>query len=399
MNNIEQLERIPKLLVGYLRGDLTETEKKELYDWVNANETNREFFQQATDESTLQERLKQFTSYDVEAALGKATGQLDTGTTKKGGGAITSFKKLAIAACLLVIAATAGYFLWIKKDTNGKEIVAAADPVDVQAGAEKATLTLSDGRQIMLDSTSNGTIAQQGNILLVKEDGSLAYSTDQQTASGDIQYNTLSTPKGGEFRSLKLSDGTKVWLNSVSSIRYPISFVGNERKVEVTGEVYFEVAPDKSKPFRVTSGNMEVEVLGTHFNINTYNDEGAGIATTLLEGSVKVINAGRDKILKPGQQARIIDNKETEIVDNVDTDVVVAWKNGSFVYGGASIRKIMQDISRWYNVEVVFKNEIKGEFVLMGISRSVPLSRLLAAMEKMGDVHFELNGKTIVVKQ
>jgi len=264
---------------------------------------------------------------------------------------------------------------------------------DVLPGSDKATLTLADGSTILLDEAQNGTIAQQGNSKIIKLDGKLSYDLTNKN-SREIVYNTISTPKGGQYQ-LELPDGSKVWLNATSSIHFPTSFTGTARRIEIIGEAYFEIAKDPNMPFIVTVNNSEVQVLGTHFNINAYNDED-NVKTTLLEGSVRFVNDDNINILKPGQQAQLTKDGTTKVVSNVDLDEVVAWKNGMFAFENAGIETVMRQLSRWYDVEIEYKGETDDLFIAE-MRRNIKLSDALKALELTGKVKFDIQGKKIIV--
>jgi ferric-dicitrate binding protein FerR (iron transport regulator) len=229
--------------------------------------------------------------------------------------------------------------------------------------------------------------------------GEIAYKGNSE----NIEYNTLSNPRGSKVISLILADGSKIWLNAGSTLKYPTAFAGNERKVEVTGEAYFEVAhvsslggrPGTAMPFIVTKGETSVRVLGTHFNVSAYDDE-KSLDVTLLEGSVKVSNGDENVLIAPGQQAALQDSRLT-IHNNVDIEEVMAWKNGLFSYKGADVETIMRQVSRWYNVDVVFEEPVTEKFYAQ-VSRNTNVSKLLKMLEATRAVHFSINGKTIAVR-
>ncbi|HZW69216.1 MAG TPA: FecR domain-containing protein, partial [Hanamia sp.] len=264
-------------------------------------------------------------------------------------------------------------------------------------GGNKAILTLANGSQIILSNAQNGALAQQGNTKVVKlDDGKLAYRQDEITVAPVIEYNTVSTPRGGQYQ-LTLSDGSKVWLNAASAITFPTAFAGKERKVEIKGEAYFEVTHDASKPFEVTVNGMQVAVLGTHFNINAYDDEG-NTKTTLLEGSVKVSKGNLHRIIVPGEQA-VINNLSDIINVNNDAnlDAVIAWKNGKFYFDHSNIRTVMNQISRWYNVDIEYSGNVSKIFGGT-ISRNVSASNVFRILEATGGVHFKIEGKKVIVE-
>jgi transmembrane sensor len=328
-------------------------------------------------------------------------------------------KKLGIAAAVL-LTITAGMYWWLKPSPT--QPLPPIAKTDVAPGGNKAVLTLSDGRQIVLNDMANGTLASQDGVQIMKADsGRLVYETDGDEAN-TVAYNTLATPRGGQYQ-LSLPDGSKVWLNAGSSIRYPVVFNGAERNVEITGEAYFEVTPSispkgggKKIPFIVNilpsfggAGGGRVEVLGTHFNVNAYNDEEA-VRTTLLEGSVKVTNretanVKRERpnelsaVLKPGEQAVLSRaNSQLTIHNSPDPDEAVAWIYGQISMKNITVRELMRQVSRWYDVDVVFEGEVPKMSFSGSISKTVNLSLVLKALNDNG-LHVSLvNGKLIVKK-
>jgi transmembrane sensor len=324
--------------------------------------------------------------------------------------------KYASAAAVLLGVCVGGYWLLVNKSQPVVvDVQAGRFKNDIQPGGNKATLTLASGSVINLDSAQHGALATQGNSQVIKlNDSVLTYAQGSKGAEA-VAYNTLATPKGGQYL-LVLPDGTKVWLNAASSITYPTAFIGNERVVKITGEAYFEVRKNASQPFKVSiPGKEEIEVLGTSFNANAYGDE-PEIRTTLVDGSVKVkaenlvgVNTNKEKlslVLKPGQQAQLVvaDNANTgmdgsdriKLSSDVDLEAVMAWKNGLFRFNDASIRTIMQQAARWYDVEIDYQTSDKLGFVAT-ISRNVPISKLLKLLELTDRVHFKVDGKKITV--
>ena len=254
---------------------------------------------------------------------------------------------------------------------------------------------MADGSKISLIDASKGVIAKQGDVSITKADnGHLTYISGNHLNTENL-FNTIETPKGGEFQ-LNLPDGTKVWLNAASTLRYPIAFSGKERVVMLTGEAYFEVAHNKSKPFKVLTTAQEIEVLGTHFNINSY-EESRMTRTTLVEGSIKVkrIDNANSYLLKPGQLAVLQGNSVNVMPADIESEI--AWKNGYFIFNEEGIQTIMQKISRWYNIDVVYSPELLNTDVKFGgiVSRSKNLSVVLKTMERTGKVHFKLEGNRI----
>ena len=304
------------------------------------------------------------------------------------------FKKIAVAAIMIGVLLST-YFIYTANSVYHKGLADAnlKPSNDIAPPAQaRATLKLADGSTVYLDSNVNGTLAMQGGVEIKRNDGGeIIYSG---TASGAITMNTLSLPKGSKPIRLVLSDGSLVWLNAASSITYPTAFVGQERKVSMMGEAYFEVSENKAMPFFVEHDQLLIKVLGTHFNVNTYENE-ASNKVTLLSGLVDVGNGKISKRLVPGQQASV--SKAVFSVDeNIDTDEVLAWKNGQFYFGGSDIRSIMKQIERYYDVEVEFRDEVPYRFVAK-ISRDVNVSAFLEKLELTNLIHFKIEGKKIII--
>jgi transmembrane sensor len=309
---------------------------------------------------------------------------------------------LRYAAAVIIIAGFAVYF---GKNEPKKETSTAAVSkqvrTDVEPGRAGATLTLADGRQLVLDSLGNGIIATQNGAKVVLSNGALSYDQNGN-ASADIIYNTMHTPKGRQFQ-LVLPDGTKVWLNAASSIKYPTQFIGNERRVEVTGEAYFEVVKNAQLPFIVgIPQGSEVKVLGTHFNINAYDDEDA-IKTTLLEGSIRIGNrqsameAERAVVLKPGEQAVLSRaHPPLTIHHSPNLEQVLAWKNGLFNFNGYDIKAVMREIGRWYDLDIVYEAEPEPEEVMGELQRNLTLSQVMKILQKI-HVKYRIEGRQLIV--
>jgi ferric-dicitrate binding protein FerR (iron transport regulator) len=300
----------------------------------------------------------------------------------------------AIIFCMLSISV---YFLFKPKPeyqiSKTENVQSDKNKNDVGPGTNKAILTLANGSSIILDSAANGTLTTQGNSKILKLNGMLSYSALKNKPS-EVLYNTISTPRGGQYQ-LMLSDGSKVWLNAASSLRFPASFAGKERKVELLGEAYFEVAKNAAMPFKVKVNGMEVEVLGTHFNINSYENEST-VRTTLLEGSVKINKNNSSSLLKPGQQAQVNKAGEIKIINNVDVEEAIAWKEGKFQFDRADIHDIMRQLARWYDVDVEYKGSVSSHFGGT-ISRDVNLSQVLNMLHLTGEVKFQIEDRKVIV--
>lgn len=305
---------------------------------------------------------------------------------------VSYFTRYAAAAVIL-IAFSIGTYIYFR--SAKPEITAATGKTDIAPGGNKAVLTLGNGRQITLEGAKNGNLAQQGATTVHKTDNSLvAYQAGTSDNDATVnEFNTITTPRGGQYQVI-LPDGTHVWLNAASSIRFPVTFSGKVRNVETTGEVYFEVAKDAHKPFNVTSAGQTITVLGTHFNVMAYPEE-SSIVTTLLEGSVKITRNNVSKILKPGEQALV--NQDIKITP-ADVDDAVAWKNGITSFNDADIKSIMRKVSRWYDVDVKYQGQVSDRLFTGSISRKSNLSVLLKILA-LNHIQFSVEGKQLIVKQ
>ncbi|HEY9341582.1 MAG TPA: FecR domain-containing protein [Hanamia sp.] len=396
------MRQIPKnillLIEKYLNGTSTSDEKFRLNEWYHsfndgevelaANEHETE--QQLADR--IKSRLLETIHHENEMVVIRPRRKW----------------KITAAAAILVLFSVGAYLMFLSKSVKHemvKTVPASTETKlknDIEPGGNKAVLTLADGSIIVLDSASNGVIGHQGNIKVQKLDnGLLAYTINgkQITENDEAFFNTISTPRGGQYQ-VTLADGTKVWLNAASSIRFPVMFTGSERKVEITGEAYFEVAKNKEKPFKVEANSSEIEVLGTHFNVNAYDDE-ASIKTTLLEGMVKVsvpssTQYQAPKFLLPGQQAGINKQGKINVTDNADTEEVMAWKNGHFQFKSDDLKTILRQISRWYDVDVEYRGNVNLHFTGQ-LTMNENVSKVFEKLELTGEVHFKIDGKKIIV--
>lgn len=370
------------LILRHLRNELSAQEREELQNWINSTNGNRSFFERCTDEDVLRQQLQAFGSSNTDAGWEKfaATHHLPSGKVVK------VRNRWWMAAAAVIVLAAAGVYL-LQRPAPVKQTV-SVQKADVQPGSSKAVLTLADGTIVPLDSTGNQVIRPG----IIQQGGQLQY----EEANATVSYNLLTTPRGGQFR-LTLPDGTKVWLNAASSLRYPTAFRGTERAVEVTGEAYFEVVHNAAKPFRVTAGSKAViEVLGTRFNVNAYENE-SSLNTTLLEGAVKVSAGQRSAVLKPGEQAQINASGHISVMADVNLDEVTGWKNELFYFRDADIRTVMRHLERWYDVEVEYMGEIPVRRFQGEIQRNLPLSDVLEGLKTTG-IRFTIEGRKIIVK-
>lgn len=406
--------RIPALIMKHLKGELLEEEKKELDQWLNRSEQNQALFDELTDDDKVTSKLRRFQSIKKDSVWDKTLKMINEAYDDQEEVAIrrmTPWRRIAAIASVLILISIASYFvLTNKKGKVSFQSVEAPVIQDLAPGGDKAFLTLADGTVISLDSI-NGEISLMGGMAVRKTaEGKLVYgisSSDLQNGE-DLKYNQISTPRGGQYQVI-LSDGTKVWLNSASSLKYPIQFDGTSRVVELTGEAYFEVNAKKglanqSIPFFVKTSKQTVEVLGTHFNVNSYEDEGF-VKTTLLEGKVAVsINSNRfessnmiekspafnDRIvLKPNEQS-ILSKSDFKVIE-VNGEDFVAWKDGYFSFQRADLKAVMHQLSRWYDMDIVYKGEMPKETFTGKIYRNMSLSKVLDVLAFAG-VNFKIEG-------
>jgi ferric-dicitrate binding protein FerR (iron transport regulator) len=383
------MSRFEILLQAYINDSLNSEELAELNELIDSNES---LLQISILKDLQQNSFAGLT--DAEQRQKMYTNILKR--TRKSNRVIPLWTKIAAAAIIVVVFSIVYFY----SNHNPQKQIAKTETQqqrfknDVAPGGNKAVLTLANGSQIILDSAANGTLTQQGNTKIIKLDsGQLSYNTSD-VKSTEVLYNTISTPRGGQYQ-IVLSDGSKVWLNAASSLRFPAFFTGKERDVELTGEAYFEVTKNTAMPFTVTVNDLHVQVLGTHFNINAYNDE-TSVKTTLLKGSVRVADHESIVNLKPGQQAQLKDNA-LMVINNVDIEKVISWKTGFFEFDNTDLATIMRQISRWYNVDVRYEGKQSGETFGGRISRELNLSNILSMLETNG-VKFRLEGKKLIVQ-
>lgn len=403
--NLQPDDKLTELLFKKLADEiLSDDEEQYIQQWASGFDNRQQLLNELTDEKWLQENLQYLQSL---SSTTNRWSQLQTminnpksqpAKLKK----IFPFRWRVAASVILLI--TSGIIAWyFNQGSNAtKQNVTRelASQHEIQPGKDGAILTLANGKQVLLDTIENGIVALQGGATARVINGELIYEAGGTTTV----YNTMSTPRGRQYQ-LKLSDGTQVWLNNSSSITYPVNFSNTERKVEVTGEAYFEVAtlpgggrhPGENIPFIVQKDDIEVTVLGTHFNVNAHNEE-ALMKITLLEGSVKVANNKGATVIKPGEQAQMDNHDGTGIrVLKVDTDQVMAWKNGLFNFNNLSFGEIMRQIERWYDVEVVYEKRVPDIALAGKMSRGITLNQLLIALERLG-VYCDIDGNKMVIK-
>ena len=385
-------ERYLALARKWLNGTITEEEKKEMAEWLNQDPAGPVEVPPSFAQSEEELRQRMFASILQRRQHPAKVVPLYR----------NRFLHIAAAVLALVIGSFLFYRLLsahnaVSNTAKQETIFRKEDSTAKKAitpGGNRAVLLLADGSEIVLDAAANGTIANEGATKVIKlTDGQLRLSSDGKAAA--TGYHTLATPRGGQY-AITLADGTNVWLNAASSLRFPNAFTGPERTVELTGEAYFEVAKNTRQPFQVKVNGVEVNVLGTHFNIMAYSDEET-IQTTLLEGAVRVQNGNSTSLLKPGQQAAVQQNGRIRVRDNADLEQIMAWKNGLFHFEGTRIETIMRQLARWYAIEVVYAGSVSDHFTGT-ISKQVGIEKVFQMLELTGAVHFTIDGDRVLVQ-
>lgn len=373
MGNISAQE----LLKKYRSGDCTEEEKASVESWYLQMDP-------------VSEALP---ANELELALSRVSGKLPVAGRQPKQRSL--WPKIAAAASILLLLSAGIYFI-LRRSKPADDAAQNIAYKNILPGGNNAILTLANGKRVILTGARNGKLATESDAVINKTaDGRIAYAANSSGGGEEIAYNTMTTPNGGQY-TLVLSDGTAVILNAASSITYPTKFSGTERKVELTGEAYFEVTHNKAMPFHVVTKTEDVEVLGTHFNINSYDNEPA-VKTTLLEGSVKVTAGGHQQIIKPGEQAVLANNRIA--VKQVDVEESVAWKNGYFLFKDASIESVMRQLARWYNIDVIYKGPIPQDSFQGEVSKFRNMGQVINVLQETKGVHFKSEGRTIIVSK
>ena len=377
-------KHIKLLFERYLNNHASREETAELF----------QYFQDTNNKEALEQMIEnQLESRDKEELIDKMIldrvfGKIDLDTEPQNIKSPTWYKITGVAAAIILIISIS--YLFLNRSTYNDHTATIIEP-----GRDKATLVLSSGKTIVLEDVANGKLTEElGTTIEKTEKGGINYKIEGNT-DVRIAMNLLNVPKGGQFQ-ITLSDGTKVWLNSNSSLKYPSAFSTSERRVELTGEAYFEVSKNKQKPFIVETSLQKVEVLGTKFNINAYDDE-SSTQTSLAEGSVRVSCKNNTTLLKPGQQSTLTD--QNIAVRSINLDQVLDWKNGDFNFSNNNLKEIMRKISRWYNIEVIFEGPISQETYVAQISRKKRLNDVLRALQLSGSIKYSIRNNKLYISQ
>ncbi|MGO4294448.1 FecR family protein [Chitinophaga sp. RAB17] len=389
---------IASLISRSQQGLLTADERDKLDAWIAASDENRQLWMELNNQDVQQHNVRAMARFDETAALERFLSNKPASSNVRRMWHVQTWKWAA--AVLVLGLGVSTYFLLTHRAQNGDRFGGQSAQRDIPPGKNGAILTLADGTQLVLDSLGEGKIATQNGTQISLNNNELKY--DASAATDGAALNTITTPKGRQYHVI-LPDGTEVWLNAASSIKYPVAFKGRDRRVKISGEVYFEVASKSWQPFVVETDQMKLEVLGTSFNVNTYNDEKT-IRTTLLTGAVKVTPAHttQPKVLVPGQTAVLSKPDATEsatlsVIETPDADNIIAWKNGLFNFDGMDLYSVMRQLERWYNIDVQYVGKPENVIFKGKMHRNTNLSDVLKVLETM-DVNFELKGNILYVR-
>ncbi|MGE8380674.1 MAG: FecR family protein [Sphingobacterium sp.] len=384
----DQNQQILDILAKYEAGTITEDELLLLEDWYASFEANPDLIDNlSSEERAVRKKQLQEKIFDQISTETSSTAEMP-----KKRFSLNLGNRLWQAAASLVLLCTVSFYIFQKQ---AAQLPSSAEKQSstISPGTDQAILTLGNGEKILLDDSKNGELSTEGNIRINKlKSGNLVYTASKKVSK--VLSNTLSTPRGGRYQ-LTLADGTQVWLNAQSSITYPSAFQGSAREVTITGEVYFEVAHNAKMPFRVRSENQLIEVLGTHFNVNTYNVKSSA-KTTLLSGSIALTNTHQRIILKPGEQGIVAGRSMS--VKNVDPAEVIAWKEGYFDFTDADIGSVIDELGRWYNVDIRYNGTATHETFTGRIPRSWPFEKVLNLLKTFKSIQVEMQGRRLIVE-
>lgn len=386
-------EHIIELIQEYQQGSISDSGVQKLQEWLKEDKVNSEEFAKYLalfKENGALSNLDQIKKEDAWLKISKSLSQLQKKSKVR-----RLHTWLPYAAAVVVLFAVSYFMIdQVRTDYDFGKNYNFAEVSTI--GSKKAVLTLEGGQQVNLEESNSEVITEADGTLIQKNAASELVYDNASSSNGKLIYNQIEIPRGGEY-SLVLADGTKVWLNSESSLRYPVQFVGNKRKVELTGEAYFEVAHNPNRPFVIESHDMEIKVLGTSFNVSSYED-GEYIATTLVEGSVELSCLGNMELLKPGFQATVKKGDNRFKLEQVNTALYTSWKDGVFRYKDQSLEEICHQLSRWYNVEFFFTDHKYRELRFTGAAKkNNQLGFTLDLIEKMADVQFAIKDDRIIV--
>ncbi|HWV67532.1 FecR family protein [Chitinophaga sp.] len=391
MEQDQDLYKYAGLILKHLREQASVAEQQELEAWLDKDVRRRQLLESLQHRETLRDAMAFHDTIDVDAdwqaVMARATPVVP--------GKKVAWRRMVAwtAAAAVLTAAIIAYKWYTPLPKPAKMMAVTSLPVknDILPGSSNATLRLGNGQTVHLGSQPEGAIKEADGTTIAQQPGGLVYNKTNESPATTL-FNTLSTAKAGQYQ-LTLEDGTRVWLNAASSLRFPVHFSNGERRVELTGEGYFEVAASPDKPFRVMVQNMEVLVLGTHFNVGAYSK---AVKTTLITGAVKIrVKDERDWQLLPGQQADVQDSQVR--ITTADTEKAIAWKEGIFFFRDDDFREIMNQVARWYDLDIRYTGPLPAKRISGNISRQAKLSQVLEMLNFVSGAHFRVNGREVTV--
>jgi ferric-dicitrate binding protein FerR (iron transport regulator) len=393
MTDFNRFKKIAVLIAGKLGGTLTPDDEKELDAWLEEEPDNKNLYRQIKDSSNFKRWRLSVENSDREMGWEKLYSSIRAQERQ----AIRLNILKYAAAIILPLMVAGGIYFYILPENNRQQIAQA----QIKPGSSRAVLTLDDGRAVVLDNPEELAIEEKDGTTIQKSEGRLDYSKPVEKKSEELLFNTINIPRGGEY-ILVLSDGTKVYFNSMSNFRYPVQFTGNKREVELTGEAYFEVARSSEMTFVVKTGWVNIEVMATKFNVKAYENSGS-IVATLVEGQVKIEainNPAGSRILKPDEQAVFDVIKNSIDVNRVDVSLFTAWKYGEFVFYNQRLEDIMETLTRWYSAKVFYMNPSVKELRFSGsLSRYGEIGPILDIIRSTGKVEVEINQNSIIFRE
>ncbi|MET3879256.1 FecR domain-containing protein [Chitinophaga sp. OAE865] len=391
MEQNQDLYKYADLILKYLREQASAAEQQELEAWLDKDVRHRQLLESLQHREALRDAIAFHDTIDVDAdwqaVMARATPVVP--------GKKVAWRRITkwIAAAAVLTGVIVGHKWYTPLPRPAKKMAVTSPPVknDILPGSSNATLRLGNGQTVHLGNQQQETIKEADGTTIAQQPGGLVYSKTNESPATAL-FNTLSTAKAGQYQ-LTLEDGTRVWLNAASSLKFPVHFSKGERRVELTGEGYFEVAASQDKPFKVMVQNMEVLVLGTHFNIGAYSK---AVKTTLITGAVKIqVKDKRAWQLLPGQQADVQDNQVR--ISNADTEKAIAWKEGIFFFKDDDFREIMEQVARWYDLDIRYTGPLPVKRISGNISRQARLSQVLEMLNFVSGAHFRVNGREVTV--
>jgi ferric-dicitrate binding protein FerR (iron transport regulator) len=390
-------QRLQYLFERYIQNILTADEEKEFMNGLNAIDDGYDIDEILTQLWLDSGEPDAIADAESERRIQNVMNRVNT---KKSPAVLLFFGRYGWlkAAAVLAVALSAGLWFVNHQPKTTQAALVKNTPIAIRPGGNKAYLTMANGSTIVLNDVKNGNVAVQAGIQVNKvKNGLVAYDSKDKVPAPNAatQFNTITTPRGGQYQVL-LADGTKAWLNAASSLKFPVAFNGDERKVEITGEVYFEVAKDKAHPFIVKANDVNVRVLGTHFDVSAYADDDA-VITTLMEGSVKMTKGTVSSLLKPGQQGIAINNKGNVTLQNADIEATEAWRKGLFIFHDETIANVMKIMARWYDVDIVYEGDVKNKEFGGSTSKDKNIVTLLENMKLTGAIHYRIDGRRVIV--